>query len=109
MQDSGFLNLLQPQDEEMAGRGFKIQKMLAFHQCTLAIPPSKHSNLYMTVKDVRGTSKIANVRIYVEQKIKRIKDFLIVRREQPISLLPMADDIITVCAALTYLQGPLTL
>ena len=48
VQDSGFLNLLQPQDEAMADRGFKIQEMLAFHQCTFAIPPSKHSNLQMT-------------------------------------------------------------
>ena len=109
MQDSGFHNLLQPQDEAIAERGFKIQKMLAFHQCTFAIPPSKHSNLQMTAKDARGTSRIANVRIYVEQAIKRIKDFLIVKRELPISLLPMADDIITVCAALTNLQEPLTL
>ena len=62
VQDCGFCNLLQPQDEVMAGRGFKIREMLAFHQCTLTIPPSKHSNLQITAKDVRGTSKIANTR-----------------------------------------------
>ena len=72
VQDCGFLNCRQHNDEVMADRGFKIQDMLPFHQCTLSTPPSKHSNLQMTAKDVKGTSKIANVRIYVEQAIKRI-------------------------------------
>lgn len=72
VQDCGFLNCRQHNDEVMADRGFKIQDMLAFHQCTLFTPPSKYSNLQMTAKGVKGTSKIANVRIYVEQAIKRI-------------------------------------
>ena len=47
VQDYGFLQGLQPKDQVMADRGFKIHDMLAFHQCTLAIPPSKtykHTN-----------------------------------------------------------------
>ena len=43
VQDCGYLNLLQPQDEVMADRGFKISDMLAFHQYTLTIPPSQHT------------------------------------------------------------------
>lgn len=93
----------------MADRDFKIQKMLAFHQCFLFLSPSKHSTLQMTAKGVRGASKIANVRIYVKQVIKRIKNFSILKRELPISLLSLADDIVTVCAALTNLQEPLSL
>lgn len=63
----------------------------------------------MTTKDVRGTSKIANVRIYVEQAINRIKDFYMVKSELPISLLPLIDDTIIVCATLTNLQEALSL
>ena len=44
VKDSGFLNYLRPGDQVMADRGFKIHDMLAFYQCTLAIPPSKHTN-----------------------------------------------------------------
>ena len=48
--NSGFLNFLQPGDEVMTDRGFKIQDILNFHQCTLCIPPFKHTNLQMTKK-----------------------------------------------------------
>ena len=59
--NSGFLNFLQPGDQVMVDRGFKIQDILNFHQCTLCILPSKHTNLQMTKEDVAKTSKIANV------------------------------------------------
>lgn len=38
VQDSGFLQFLQPNDQIMADRGLKIEEMLAFYQCSLAIP-----------------------------------------------------------------------
>ena len=78
-----------------------------FYQCSLAIPPSKHTNLQMTKHDVHSTSKIANVRIYVEQAIKRMKDYRFLSTEVPILLLPHIDNIVTVCAALTNLKPPL--
>lgn len=87
--DSGFLKELQPRDQVMTDRGFKIKGVLAFYQCTLTIPPSKHTNLQMTSKDVKETSKIANVRIYVEQAIGRMKSFCILKHELPITLLPL--------------------
>lgn len=107
VEDSGFLKLLQPGDQVMADRGFHIQDLLAFYQCTLAIPPSSHTTLQMSGKDVRETSKIANVRIYVECAIRRLKEYQILKNELPVSLLPVADDLITICAALTNLKNPL--
>ena len=41
--------------------------------------PSKHQNIQMSKNDVKATSKIANVRIYVEQAIKWMKDFHILK------------------------------
>ena len=70
VEDSRFCNRLQAQDQVMADRGFKIND-LAFNQCSLTIPPSKHGNLQMSASHVKETSLIANVRIYVEQAIKR--------------------------------------
>lgn len=107
VEDSGFLKWLQPGDQVMADRGFKIQDLLAFYQCSLAIPPSSHTTLQMSENDVRETSKIANLRIYVEIAIRRLKEYQILKNELPISLLPVADDLITVCAALTNLKNPL--
>ena len=54
----------------MADRGFKIKADLALMQCTLAILPSKAFGCQMVSRDVKETSTVANVRIYVEQVIK---------------------------------------
>lgn len=107
VEDSGFLKLLQPGDKVMADRGFHFQDLLAFYQCTLAIPPSSHTTLQMSGQDVNETSKIANVRIYVECAIRRLKEYQILKNELPVSLLPVADDLITICAAFTNLKNPL--
>ena len=91
----------------MADRGFKISDALAFYQCSLAIPPSKAQDLQMSSKDVKSTSRIANVRIYVEQAIKRMKVFHILQHEIPINLLPSVDDIVRSICALTNFLPPL--
>ena len=46
----------------------------------------------MTKEAVKETSKIANVRIYVEQAIKRIKEFRILHNVIPVNVLPLVDD-----------------
>ncbi|XP_065645488.1 uncharacterized protein LOC136075965 [Hydra vulgaris] len=107
VKDCRFLKYLQPGDQVIADRGFKIKDLLAFYQCNIAIPPSKHTNFQMTYNDVQETSKIANVRIYVEQAIGRMKNFRILKNEMPVTLLPLCDNIITVCAILTNFMPPL--
>ena len=107
VRDSGFLNYLEPYDEVMADRGFKIREELMARMVTLCIPPSKAASMQMLPSDVRKTSSIANVRIYVEQAIGRMKVFHILKHELPISLLPLADDIVRVCSALCNLLPPL--
>ena len=73
VQDSGFLDILKPYDTVMADCGFKIKSDLTFHRCFLAIPPSAAKGNQMTSNDIRETSKVANVRIFVEKAIARIK------------------------------------
>ena len=108
--DSRILNELQPGDQVMADRGFKIEDLLNYYQCTLAIPPSKNKCQQMTKKEVKETSKIANVRIYVEQAIERMKVFRIIYQNKvPLTLAPIIDDIVLVCAIFNNLQPPLCL
>ena len=107
VRDSGFLDLVEPYDEIMADRGFKIREDLMMKMATLCIPPSKAKSMQMLPSDVRKTSNIANVRIYVEQAIGRMKVFHILKNELPINLIPLADDIVRVCAALCNLLPPL--
>ena len=97
--------MIEPYDEIMADRGFKIREDL-MHVAALCIPPSCASSVQLLPHDVRETSNIANVRIYMEQAIGQIKVFLL-KNELPISLLPLADDIVRVCCALCNLLSPL--
>ncbi|XP_068676803.1 uncharacterized protein [Montipora foliosa] len=107
VRNSGFLKMIEPYDEVMADRDFKIREDLMMHMATLCIPPSCASSMQMLPRDVRETSNIANVRIYVEQAIGRLKVFLILKNELPITLLPLADDIVRVCCALCNFLPPL--
>ena len=50
------------------------------------------NNINSAIFDVRKTSNIANVGIYVKQTIGRLKVLHIVKNELPISLVPLADD-----------------
>ena len=61
----------------------------------------------MTAKDVEKTKVVANLRIHVERAIERIKRFRLLKYTLPISLLPLADDIIQACAGLCNLLDPL--
>ena len=97
VRDSGFLDLVKPYDEIMADRGFKIREDLMMKMATLCIPPSKAKSMQMLPSDVRKTSNIANVRIYVEQAIGRMKVFHILKNELPINLIPLVDDIVCLC------------
>ena len=69
VRNSGFLNMIEPYDEIMADRGFKVREDLMMHMATLCTPPSCASSMQLLPRDVRETSNIANVRIYVEQAI----------------------------------------
>ena len=105
--DCSFLYLLEPTDQVMADRGFKIREDLMSVQATLAIPPSTVGSLQMSSAHVRETSRIANVRIYVEQAIGRVKNFRFLKNEIPITCLPVVDDIVIVACALCNLLDPL--
>ena len=100
VRDSGFLSMIELYDQIMADRGFKIREDLMMSLATLAIPPSCASSMQMLPADVRKTSNIANVRIYVEQAIGRLKVFRILKHEMPITQLQIVDDIVRVCCAL---------
>ena len=57
----------------------------------------------MTATNIQKTSRIANVTIYIEQAIARMKTFRIIKHELPISLLP----IVLLCAIMKNFMEPL--
>ena len=69
----------------------------------LSVPPGKRGASQFMSKDVTETCKIAKVRILVEQVIRQMKTFRLIANELPLSLVPQANDILVVCAAVTNL------
>ena len=60
----------------------------------------------MIAKDLKKTSEIANVRIYVEHAIRKMKVYNILKIGLPLTELPLFDDYIRICAAFN-LKPPL--
>ncbi|KAL3857709.1 hypothetical protein ACJMK2_012351 [Sinanodonta woodiana] len=92
--ESGFLNLLDPNDLVIPDRGFPIKEELLLRRARLAIPPGARGKEKMASRDVKLTKK-------------RLKLFKILKETLPITLLPIIDDIINVIAALCNLLPPL--
>lgn len=105
--ESGFLDLVEPNDLILADRGFTIKEDLMMRKATLEIPPPSSGVEQMTKEKVKLTKKIANARIHVERAIGRMKWFSILQNVLPITLVPLIDDILVVCAALCNLLPPL--
>ena len=104
---SGFIDLIEPGDLILADRGFTIKEDIMMKGAFLKIPPPSSGHEQMNGKDVQETKKIANARIHVERAIGRMKNFAILKTVLPITLLPVADDIIVVCACICNLLPPL--
>ena len=91
---SGFLNLIEPYDAVLADRGFPIREELTLKRATLLIPPGRKGVNQMSSSDVQLTKAIAHRRIYIEQAIRRMKCFRILKYEVPLSLMHHLDDIV---------------
>ena len=97
----GLVDLLS-EGNVMADRGFYVQDILSAARVTLNIPPTlPTSRSQFTLADVDKTRRIANVRIFVECAIGRIKGYHILDGTMPISLAPLVDHIVHVCGYLT--------
>ena len=71
------------------------------------IPPGKRGQSQMLSKDVKKNSEIAKMWILVEQVIRQLKIFRILSHELPRTLIPLMDDIVSVCVGLTNILEPI--
>jgi hypothetical protein len=105
-QRSGLLDKLEPGDGVMADRGFDIKELLLSKQARLRIPAFTSGSAQMPANDVTSSRRIASLRIHVERAIGRMKRYRILNFF-PLTLQPMADDIVKVCAFLCNFWPPL--
>ena len=104
---SEFYDIFEQHDKVMADRSFTVAEDLLLQHAKLHMPPGKGGQEQFSKLEVKKTKEIANLRIYVEQAIRRLKTFRIEKNELPISTLDNLDNIITVCAAIYNLFKPL--
>lgn len=104
---SRFLDFIEPGDQVLADRGFPLREILLTKNAELILPPAAKGTSQMTNAQVKKTKTVANVRIHVERVIRRMKHFNILSQVFPITLLPHANNILIICAAITNLQGPI--
>lgn len=104
---SGFLKLsFNDKDSVMADKGFKIEDLLKERNVKLNTPPFLRKG-HFTTEEVRETEEIASLRIHVERRILRIKNFHIFDRPIPISITSVVSEMWTICAILSNFQSPL--
>ncbi len=106
-QNSGFYNLLEYGDMVMADRGFQIKEDLLHFYCSLVVPPGARAKSQMTTTECSLTKEVADLRINVERAINRLKTFRILKNTLPLTMLPLAYDIIHTFAAICNIQPKL--
>lgn len=104
---SGFLDIIEPYDTVLADRGFQINNEITLLLGKLLVPPGKRGAVQMTKDEVLKTKEIANRRIYIEQAIRRMKTFRILKFEVPLTLCQHLDHIIQTVAGICNLYPPL--
>ena len=104
---SGILDLLEPNDEVMADKGFLIEDLLNKRQASLVIPPFLREKSRFTAEEVKQTNQIARLRIHVERAIRRIKEYHVFDGVLPLTMAASINQIWTVCAILTNFRGNL--
>ena len=103
----GILNHIEPGDLLLVDKGFTIQDLLYEKQATIKIPAFLGSRPRLTKEEEIETKRIAKARIHVERFNERLKKFLLVGRTIPLSLTPIASQMVYVACCLVNFQQPL--
>ena len=104
---SGLLDKLKRGDEVTADKGFNCQDELASVGAVLVTPKFLKDKRQFSTKETEHNKTIASLRVHVERLRERIKNWHIFDRKIPISMAPVASDILIVVAALSNFLPPL--
>ena len=99
--------MLEDGDSVMADRSFDVEDLLAAKGVRMNIPAHLKGRAQLSRKDVEKTRRIAEIRIHVERAIGRVRNYDILNNSLPLSLAPIADDVVHVCFFLTNFDKPL--
>ena len=92
----GILQHVNYKDSFLVGKKFTVQHLLLPKQATIFIPPFLGKREKFTKEEVILTKRIAKARIHVERFNERLKRFRLLDRIIPLSLVPMASQLVFV-------------
>ena len=98
---------LKPYDLVLAARGFTVRELLNPLQVELKIPSFLKGRKSLSAVEELETRRIAKARIHVERYNKRLKQFRLVGRKIPLSIAPLATQMVASAAFLVNFQGTL--
>ena len=105
--ESGILQHLYPNDLVLADRGFTVRELLNPIQAELKIPAFLKGRGSLSAAEELETRRIAKARIHVERFNERLKQFKLIGRKIPLSLAPLATQLVVVAACLVNFQDTL--
>ena len=101
---SGYLDKIEHGDAVLADRGFLIRDELASRGAELLIPAFLKGKHQLSAREVETSRTMSRVRIHVERMMERLKNFRILSERMSLNMVPHADSIMTICAAITNLH-----
>ena len=105
--ECGILKHINPGDAVMVDKGFSVQELLLPMQATIFIPPFLGSREKFTKEEVILLKRIAKARIHVERFNERLKKFRLLDQVIPLSLAPIASQLVYVACCLVNFQDTL--
>lgn len=106
VEESGLIGQLEPGDAIMVDKGFRLNDLPPGVQ--VHIPPFRKANeAQMSEEDVAHTRQVASARVIIERVIGRIKQFHILDRPFPMSMIDIAEQVFQVCCFLSNFRMPL--
>ncbi|XP_031573596.1 uncharacterized protein LOC116307468 [Actinia tenebrosa] len=106
-EESGILKHINPYDVILVDRGFAVQDLLNPLQARIMIPAFLKGRKNLSVAEELSTRKIAKARIHVERFNQRLKSFKILGKTIPLSLAPIATQMVVVACGLVNFQQTL--
>ena len=100
--DSGILKHILPGDIILADRGFTVQELLHPLRAKLKIPAFLKGRQSLSAAEELETRRIAKARIHIERFNQRLKQFRLIGRKIPLSLSPIATQMVVVGCALDH-------
>ena len=106
-EESGIMKHIHPHDLILVDRGFTVQDLLHPLQASIKIPAFLKGRDHLSVAEELATRKIAKARIHIERFNQQLKLLKLFGRTIPLSISPLATQMVVVaCCLVNFQENP---